>query len=303
MGAATNGYGLIRVWDTQTGNVLLDISDPSVPPPLSIAWSPDSKRFATAGGDPTIRAWCMDTTANATCTPGQLLAQLEGHEDPITSISWGANNLLASGGQIEIYSIRTWDMNTYQPLAKNGEGSVSQLAWHPTSNLIAEVNLAGAFILDGSLPTVSNPALDRVGKRVPALSVAWNSDGSQIAYGTEDGEIYVANSVTKAQIALLQGHTGQVYALAWNPDNVRLASSSNDGTIRIWNLSNNSSQVLPVNKNYVATLQISWSPDGMTLYYPNTTDTLVGLPAKIGDNGNYISLDRILCSNHMHVLQ
>lgn len=277
MVAGVERNGLIRVWDAQIDTVLFDLAkDDTTPPPLSLAWSPDSQRIAAAGGDPIIRVWCADNSPGSRCTPGQLVAELKGHEDPITAIAWSKDNRLASGGQLEVYSLRTWDMNTYLPLGKDSVGSVSQLAWHPTSNLIAEVSDAGgAYIVDGDLPNAPDRPRSRLSPNdlVSTLSVAWNSNGSQLAYGTYDGEIYIVDPVTKTSITTLQGHTAPVYALAWNPDDVRLASSSSDGTLRIWNLVTHEVQVIPADKNLAATLQISWSLDGSRLYYANESDT------------------------------
>ena len=291
-GASTSG--LFRIWDTQSGATLFDLDNSATPLPLSVAWAPDGKRIATAGGDLTIRVWCTDTNTTPQCIPGQLLHQMTGHEDPITAIAWSNDNRLASGGQVEIWTVRTWNMSTYQQISQAQLGIVFQLAWSPTANLLAKVSDGGTVVVvDGSLPAnidTSEILINPSGTE--AISIAWNITGTKIAYGTTNGEIHIVDIATRNEIKLLQGHVGNIYALSWNPDNIQLASSGDDGTTRIWNTTTGLSTVIQSPKTIAATVQISWSANGSTLYYPDSGSSPIGLPSPMPTRTPTVTLTR-----------
>ncbi|KAH7341263.1 WD40-repeat-containing domain protein [Rhizoctonia solani] len=67
-------------------------------------------------------------------------------------------------------------------------------------------------------------------------SVAFSPDGSRIASGSRDCNIYISNSYSGATlVGPLTGHTDSISFLSFSPDGAYLASASEDHTIRIWN--------------------------------------------------------------------
>ena len=68
-------------------------------------------------------------------------------------------------------------------------------------------------------------------------SLAFNSDGSQLATGGWDGQVRIWNVATGDELARISGHEGAVLAVSFSPDGGRLASTGYDQTIRTWVLS------------------------------------------------------------------
>jgi WD40 repeat protein len=65
------------------------------------------------------------------------------------------------------------------------------------------------------------------------LSLAFSSDGKQIALGMRDSTVRVHDVVSGLPQRRLSGHLGEVFAIAWNADG-KLISAGQDGTIRVW---------------------------------------------------------------------
>lgn len=66
------------------------------------------------------------------------------------------------------------------------------------------------------------------------LSVAFNSDGSRIATGGEDGLLRIFKADTGAPIATISGQGMEILTIAFSPDGARIASAGLDRKVRIW---------------------------------------------------------------------
>ena len=63
--------------------------------------------------------------------------------------------------------------------------------------------------------------------------LTFSPDGTRLAAGG-DGRIWIYDTTSGAQFAMLSGYTERVRALAFAPDNALLASGSEDNTLRLW---------------------------------------------------------------------
>ncbi|KAB5590564.1 hypothetical protein CTheo_5989 [Ceratobasidium theobromae] len=70
----------------------------------------------------------------------------------------------------------------------------------------------------------------------PVRSVSYSSDGSQVAFGCEDGTVGVHNAYDGNPIvSRFKGHSEAVWSVAFSPDGTRFISGSDDHTIKVWN--------------------------------------------------------------------
>jgi WD40 repeat protein len=77
---------------------------------------------------------------------------------------------------------------------------------------------------------------DHQNKQEWIFSIESSSEGSQIAVGALNGDVYIRDSASFQIISILRGHTAQVYKMIWKGN--RLATASEDGTVRVWNITN-----------------------------------------------------------------
>jgi eukaryotic-like serine/threonine-protein kinase len=101
-------------------------------------------------------------------------------------------------------------------------------------------------------------------------SLAWNSAGSQLATGHQDGQIIVWDVESGRAVAHLAGHEGAVTTLAFSHQGDLLASGSWDSTLRLWDAARGRQLVLYRTKDVV----LHFSPDDQILAHTLEGDTV-----------------------------
>ena len=130
--------------------------------------------------------------------------------------------------------------------------------------------------MDGDYRTWHLPddAIMRLGKGAIGRgdrAVAFSPDGTRLAVASAIG-IWLYDVQTSTEVALLEGHTGEVTSVAFSPDGTLLASGSYDDTVKLWDVATHTN---------IATLEGSWnvtsvafSPDGTLLASGSWDDTV-----------------------------
>lgn len=200
--ASASGDGRVRVWDTDTGDMVGEASTAHTGPVWSVALGAlfDGRLLlATAGAEGTVRVLDPETGI-----PVQAL--MAGHTGRVTSVAFGAEisgrTMLASGGSDG--SIRLWDAETGQPLGAplaGHVGWVNAVAWGSGQG-------SGLLASGGSDGTVRvwEPALGSVQREV---STRHSGSVFSVAFGTgSGGRILLASGGEDRMVRLWDVGTG-----------------------------------------------------------------------------------------------
>ena len=102
----------------------------------------------------------------------------------------------------------------------------------------------------------------RLGKGVVG-DARYSTDGSRLAVASGIG-IWLYDTTTHQEVALLQGHSGGVLCVAFSPNGKTLASGSRDNTARLWDaVTGEPLRILPGHDRDV--LSVAFSPDSRRL--------------------------------------
>ena len=256
---AVGGYQEVRLIDPLSGAMLASLSG-HADYVRSIAFSPDGKMVAAAGGGPQrdgeIKVW--DTQSY------QLLKTMRGHKDCIYSVAWSPDGKLLASGSYD-RAVKLWDATTGK--------EVRNLQDH------IDAVFAVAFSPDGKhLASASQDRTVKIwdvatGKRLYTLSdasdgltsVAYSPSGEQIAAVGYDKTIYVwrlTEDDGHLNQSLIAGEDS-LLALVWSPDGKVIITSSSDGSIRFRDTKLDLMGVIDRQPDWVEA--IAMSPDGKWL--------------------------------------
>ncbi|MCQ3931341.1 MAG: hypothetical protein DPW16_12865 [Chloroflexi bacterium] len=186
--------------------------------------------------------------------------------------------------------------------------SVSNLDIDPErSVLLALHSLEQAYTLEGenalhrALPELH---IIRTLEECPSLvwGVDYSPDGTRIAAGCWDGNVYIWDAQTGDLLHTLKGHTDKVHSVAYSPDGKYLVSGSFDATAKIWDTE--TGQVLftlaghqPLRQSWVqGILSVAFSPDGKFVATGGSDHT-----ARLWDAATGKEL--LVLSNHIGVVE
>ena len=135
--------------------------------------------------------------------------------------------------------------------------------------------LSDTFAQDYTRWGLPEGAKARLGKGWISGNIAYSPDGTRLAVASSIG-IWLYDTGTYQEVALLTGHTNRVYSVAFSPDGNTLASGggSQDMTsLRLWDVTTGQSTATLTGHEWVV-YSVAFSPDGNTLASGSGDDTI-----------------------------
>jgi tRNA A-37 threonylcarbamoyl transferase component Bud32 len=244
-----------------------------------VAWSPDSKRLASASTDGTVKVWDAET--------GQQGLTLRGHTGPVAAVAWSPDGKrLASAsadGTVKVWKV-FWDARTGQEVLtfRGHTDWVCGVAWSPDGSRLASASADRTVKVWDA--TTGQVALTLTGHTREVRAVAWSPTGGRLASASWDQTVKVWEANTGQEALTLPGHTGYVRGVAWSPDGSRVASASWDGTVKVWDAqaAQTGQQALTLQGHTGPVWGVAFSPDGRRVASASADRTVKVWDAKTG---------------------
>jgi WD40 repeat protein len=229
---------------------------------VDIAWSPDSRALAVAGGEGAVVL--VENVAE------QPRAKVMGeHAMGAIAVSWQpGTNIVASSGQDS--AVALWDTAQGAEIkrVRPGMGWTERIAWSPDGKLL------GAAM--GKVLTLWSGAGELVHKFEPhaatIAALAWDKPGRDLAAAIQGG--IAVHRVEPPQFSVRR-YTWPAACLtaAFSPNGKFLASGTQDGTVHFWNLTTGKDSQMRGYANKV--LMTEWSANARYLATAAGNDVVV----------------------------
>ena len=254
--ASIGAFNEVTVWETDSGQPLLNLQDEALEFGNSLAFSPAGELLATAGMTSVV-LWDANSGDKLFTLAGQSVGTTLGYNLGIGQISFSPDGARLAVANMDGVS-KVWNLSTQSALLALPPVSLpaKAIAYNPDGSLLATGGDEGIVTLwDASEGTqIFTATLGGI-----IHSVTFSPDGESVAAASEDGRAKIWATVDGQELVNLPRLSG-MYDVAFLADG-RLAAAGQDGVTRVWD-SGTGQQMLSLAASAGTVIGVAGSPDG-----------------------------------------
>jgi WD40 repeat protein len=249
--------GNVRVYDLTTGDLLHTLRGDYRT--VSVAFSPDGRRLASAGYDGIVRLW--DTTT------GHEVLSLRGHDDIVGRVLFSPDGqrlaAAIADGMVKIWDASPFDEKSQPHIRSIGvqEGEFYGLDFSPDSRWLASASTDGLIKLWD--PQTGNLVRAFRGHKEAALCVAFSPNGKRLISGSMDRTAKLWDAWTDDEPLNVpeDSFKVQVRGVAFRPPDGEVFATASMRELRLWDL-NGRLVIRPLQASPELVNDVAFSPDG-----------------------------------------
>lgn len=216
--------------------------------PISVVFSPDGRRLATASPDEGVKIW--DSTS------GELIFSTTGHYASFSPDGRVLATVIFDG------TVKLWDAATGEEIDHSGSiDATIGVVFSPDGSRLATVT-------SGNLPRIwdlktGEELLNFPGHTEYVSSAFFSPDGTRLLTASDDGTARVWDTTSGEQLFNLPSHLGWVWSAVYSPDGSRIASASGNEAV-IWD-AKRGEKLLTLSGHKNTVNAVAFSPDSTRL--------------------------------------